>query len=83
MNRTVEQWAKSDPHAMAHKQSRNAIEYAFKAAREDILNMAAILRRIAYPSRDTSDEEMTIYDAAKLIQDKFSLDDLEENSNFK
>lgn len=36
----------------------------------------ALLRQIGYPKRGTDEENMDIYDAAKLIQSNFSVDDL-------
>lgn len=38
----------------------------------------SILRIIAFPMRGTSEEETTISEIAKMIQEKFSLDDLEK-----
>jgi hypothetical protein len=37
MRRSIERWQASNPHAMAHQQSRVAIEFAFDDARVDIL----------------------------------------------
>lgn len=39
-----------------------------------------ILRQIAYPRRGTEEEARDIFDYAKIIQDNFSLEDLEPTS---
>jgi len=77
MERSVERWSKCDPESMA-KQSDAAIAYAFEAAKKDILKMALILRIAAYPRRGTDEETLTVFDIAEMIQNKFSLDDLQD-----
>ena len=75
MQRKIEQWANCNPEAMA-KMSENAIMFAFKDAKADIVEMAKILEAIAYPRRGTQEENMSLQDFAELIQSKFSLDEL-------
>jgi hypothetical protein len=36
-----------------------------------------LLRQIAYPRRGTDEEKMDIFDAAKLIQSNFTVDELD------
>ncbi len=75
MKRKIEQWANCNPEAMA-KMSENAIMFAFKDAKSDIVAMAKILEAIAYPRRGTKEESMSLQDFADLIQSKFTFDDL-------
>jgi hypothetical protein len=42
-----------------------------------IKKMKAVLKRIAYPRRGTEDETMDIIDAAGIIQNIFTLEQLE------
>lgn len=41
-----------------------------------IESMRDMLRKIAYPRRGTDEEKVNIYDAAVMVQVKFSLDQL-------
>ncbi len=67
MKRPLESWANCDPDAMS-RMSEGAIYYALSDAKADILKMAALLKRIAYPKRGSADEQMDIFHAAEMIQ---------------
>lgn len=43
----------------------------------EVIKMRALLKRIGYPARGTRDDDMTIYDAAELVQKEFTLEQLE------
>ena len=79
MKRPVHRWANCNPSAMA-QQSEAAIMYAFQDAKDDILQMAEILRIIGYPRRGTYEEDMDIFDIANYIQANFKLSDLDEKN---
>lgn len=83
MKRTIEQWTKCDPKAMAYNQSDAAKQFAFEDARADILELHAenlrlrnVLRVIAYPCRGTQEEGYNIMDMAKLIQSAYTAEQL-------
>lgn len=44
---------------------------------ESMEDMKAILRAIAYPKRGTNEEIMEIFDAASMIQKRFTLEELQ------
>ena len=84
MNRTIEQWSRSDASAMCTKQSINAQIFAMQDAKSDILELHAqnkrmklILQIIAYPRRGTDEEYQNIKSAAKLIQSSYTVEQLE------
>lgn len=48
---------------------------------EDVKKMKALLLRIAYPSRGSTDEYMDIQQAANLIQAQFSIAQLSDEED--
>ena len=83
MKRTIEQWKKCDPKAMATRQSDAAKYFAFEDAKADIielynenLRLKNVMRIIAYPSRGTHEEGYNITDMAKLIQSAYTAEQL-------
>lgn len=88
MRRKVEQWRDCSPAAMADQMSRAAIFYAFQDAQADILELDAenqrlrdILRQIAYPKRGTAEEKMSLQEFADMIQQTYTLDQLQGGSD--
>ncbi len=67
LHRKLSQWSKCSPASMS-KMSDAAIEYAFIAARADILTLGKLLCEAAYPKRGTPEETQTIYDFAEKVQ---------------
>jgi len=55
MQRSLEQWAKCDPHAMATQQSPQAIAFAFEAAKHDIADLAKLVERVARLNPDAGE----------------------------
>lgn len=58
----------------------NELEACRESLREHMQLIARykdLLRQIAYPRRGTDEENMDIYEAGKLIQSNFSLEELE------
>lgn len=83
MKRTIEQWSKCDPKAMAINQGDVAKQFAFEDAKADILELYAenlrlrnVMRIIAYPRRGTHEEGYCIIDMAKLIQSAYTAEQL-------
>lgn len=84
MKRTIEQWIKCNPEAMAHDQSDAAKQFAFEDAKADILELYAenkrlrkVMQIIAYPRRGTHEEGYGILDMAKLIQSAYTAEYLD------
>jgi len=84
MRRKIQQWQDCSPAAMADQMSKAAQFYAFQDAQADILELDAenqrlrdLLRQIAYPKRGTSEEVMSLQEFADLIQQTYTLDQLE------
>lgn len=67
LNRSVKSYAECSPKAMS-TMSPAAIMYAFQDGRADVLILAGLLSRIAYPRRGTPDETKTVQDWAEEIQ---------------
>lgn len=83
MKRTIEQYRKCNPQAMAHEQSDNAKQFAFEDMRADILELHRelmrfknIARAIAYPQKGTLEEGYSLMDFAKLLQSAYNADQL-------
>jgi hypothetical protein len=67
MSRTLTQWAACNPKAMA-EMSPVAIHFAFGDMKQDILLLAGLLAKAAYPKRGTKEESMTIVEFAEMVQ---------------
>lgn len=55
MQRSLEQWANCDPHAMATRQSPAAVQFAFEDAKHDIADLAALALRVARLNPDAGE----------------------------
>ncbi len=67
LNRTIKGYSQSVPKEQA-KMSEAAVMYALDDARHDILVLASLLARIAYPRRGTADEHRPVQIWANEIQ---------------
>ena len=87
MKRTIDQWRKCDPKAMATKQSEAAQFFAFTDAKADILELyeenkrlRSVMRLIAYPKHGSHEEEYNLMDMAKLIRSAYTAEQLSEDN---
>ena len=83
MNRSIERWKLCLPSAMS-QQSNAAITYAFEDARHDIIELddqnkrlRSLLKMAAYPRRGTEEESMDIFTFAKMVQEIYTIEQLE------
>jgi hypothetical protein len=68
MTRTLSTWKAINPQLMYDEGSKAALFYALEDAKADLLVLAELLVRAAYPRRGTPDESMTIQDFANIVQ---------------
>jgi hypothetical protein len=55
MKRTIDQWTGCHPEAMAYRQSLPAIQFAFEDAKADILELFALVERVARLNPDAGE----------------------------
>lgn len=75
LQRKISQWQNCNPETMARDMSPAAIRFALEDARADILTMAKLLTKIAYPRRGTLEEEITLQDVADVVQKAITLEE--------
>lgn len=74
LNRTIKSYALCKPEAMA-VMSPAAIRFAFQDHKDDVMTLASLLTRIAYPKRGTLDESKTVQEWATEIQSVITHDE--------
>jgi hypothetical protein len=61
----------------------NTLPLWLSVEQAQIDRMADLLQRIAFPRHGSDDEDMSIFDAAKLIQETFSSEQLESYMGYR
>lgn len=78
LGRDIKTCTRGAENCLCEKENRMVTDTEFNYLLKEHEKAKDLLRQIGYPKRGTDEEKMDIYDASRLIQSNFSIDDLED-----